>query len=365
MVTKRRGTLELKLTPKLKSYLPEHVQHLSGTEFNQAVAVTMRELMNSLDGLVTSISVEGDMVKVEWERSRNDREPIESILPFLRTGRYAEALLLLELLLTDEPNDVNYLYNLGMVYSDRGELERSIQLLRRLLRLAPDHTNGHIALGVALTRNGEMNDAVRQFEIAISHEPNNALAHRNLGATLGKLGRKEDAVRELRLATELNPDDQAAWYGLGQALEQLGNTDAADEAYVKALEIDEFGNIAELSRKARSQIAGKNFRAVTPNMERMDAVMYCLGALEKFERMNLSEVQKVGFEIAMLGTRGININDPTPHYTLRSLPGQFSGLHLLCLEYVAFKKFAPEQDIGFDLSAEYCSALSLHQGKQK
>jgi hypothetical protein len=99
-------------------------------------------------------------------------------------------------------------------------------------------------------------------------------------------------------------------------------------------------------------------------MERMDAVMYCLGALEKFEAMSLEEVQKIGFEIAILGTRGIDVNDPTPKYKLQSLPGQFSGLHLLSLEYVAFKKFAPDQDIGFDLSGEYQAAISLYERKK-
>ncbi|MFM8479115.1 MAG: hypothetical protein ACKOEO_25285 [Planctomycetaceae bacterium] len=33
----------------------------------------------------------------------------------------------------------------------------------------------------------------------------------------------------------------------------------------------------------------------------------------------------------------LDINDPEPKYTLRSLPGTFSGLHLCCLMYAAFK----------------------------
>jgi len=98
-------------------------------------------------------------------------------------------------------------------------------------------------------------------------------------------------------------------------------------------------------------------------MERMDVIMYCLGALEKFEKMTTSEVRQVGFEVASLGMNGIDVNNPTAKYYLRSLPGQFSGLHLLCLEYVAFKQFDPEMDIGFDLSKEYQSAQSLFQKK--
>ena len=47
-------------------------------------------------------------------------------------------------------------------------------------------------------------------------------------------------------------------------------------------------------------------------------------------------------------------------YRLRTLPGEFSGLHLLSIEYVAFKQVAPQMDIGFDLSDEYQSALALY-----
>ncbi len=87
--------------------------------------------------------------------------------------------------------------------------------------------------------------------------------------------------------------------------------------------------------------------------------MYCLGALEMFEPMSADQVQKIGFEIAMLGTRGIDVNNPESRYTLKNLPGEFSGLHLLSIQYVAFKKIAPAQNIGFDLSAEYQAAIKL------
>jgi hypothetical protein len=86
----------------------------------------------------------------------------------------------------------------------------------------------------------------------------------------------------------------------------------------------------------------------------------CLGALERFEKMTPDEVQKVGYEIAILGMNGLDVNGPTPKYRLRTLPGEFSGLHLLSIEYVAFKQVAPQMDIGFDLSGEYQSALALH-----
>jgi tetratricopeptide (TPR) repeat protein len=259
---------------------------------------------------------------------------------------------------------VRYLFNLGMVYSDLGAFGRAIALLEKCVKLAPPFTNARVALGVALTRNNQNEGAVEELLVAIYQEPDNPYARRNLGGALVKLEKYQDALPHLRLAAEINPEDQSAWYGLGLALERTGDIDGANEAYRTGLDVDEFGPMAELIRTARSRIGEHTFRAATPQAECMDAVKYCLGALERFEDMSLADVQKIGFEIAILGTRGINVNNPGSRYTLRSLPGSFSGLQLLCLEYVAFKKFAPEHDIGFDLSAEYRSAQALFERKK-
>jgi hypothetical protein len=79
-------------------------------------------------------------------------------------------------------------------------------------------------------------------------------------------------------------------------------------------------------------------------------VTYLLGALERFDTLSPQEVQKIGFEIAALGMSEIDPNDPAQKYALRSLPGNYSGLHLLCLMYAAFKRVAPGHDVGFDLT---------------
>ncbi|MCX6035636.1 MAG: hypothetical protein NTV38_11775 [Chloroflexi bacterium] len=81
--------------------------------------------------------------------------------------------------------------------------------------------------------------------------------------------------------------------------------------------------------------------------------------------MSLEEVKRIGFEIAVLGQRGLDTNNPDQKYTLKSLHGTFSGLHLVCLMYVAFKQIATEQSIGFDLSKEYEVARSLFPGDQE
>ena len=87
--------------------------------------------------------------------------------------------------------------------------------------------------------------------------------------------------------------------------------------------------------------------------------MYCLGALERFESMSQDEIGNIGREIAILGMKGLDINDPSTKYTLKSLPGEFSGLHLVSIMYAAFAQTSPGTDVGIDLSNEYAQAVAM------
>jgi len=48
-------------------------------------------------------------------------------------------------------------------------------------------------------------------------------------------------------------------------------------------------------------------------------------------------------------------------YTLKALPGKFSGLHLLAIMYTAFRQIDPTMDTGADFSPEYQPALEMQQ----
>ena len=322
----------------------------------------IREALNLLDGVIQSMSARGMDVEIKWKANMGT-SPFERIAHILREGNREDGILLLELFLSDDPDDANTLYNLGMAYSDKGNLERAIELLTKLVKQESEHINGRVALGVALLRARKTEDGIRELQTAVEQNPDNTWARRNLGAGLLQAERFNEAIEHLRRATEISPDDQAAWFGYGQALQFSGDIQGADPVYIKVIGMDEFSEIAELARKARSKIAEKAFHSAA-GTPRMDAVMYCLGALQQFEKLPIEQVRNIGLEIAMLGTRGIDVNNPDSRYTIRSLPGEFSGLHLLSLQYVAFKKILPEQNIGFNLSAEYETALKLFGEKK-
>ena len=150
-----------------------------------------------------------------------------------------------------------------------------------------------------------------------------------------------------------------------QAHEHLRQFVEADPAYRQVVSLDEYGELGERARHALSRLAQTSFRGAVAGQERMDAVMYCLAALETFASMSDAQVKEVTFEIAVLGRRGLDTSNPEQKYQLRSLSGRFSGLHLVSYMYVGFKRVAPDADMSFDLSREYARAQELYALRQK
>ena len=61
----------------------------------------------------------------------------------------------------------------------------------------------------------------------------------------------------------------------------------------------------------------------------------------------------------MLGRNGLDINDPDDKYTLKALPGKFSGLRLLAIMFTAFPQIDPTMETGADFSAEYQATVEM------
>jgi hypothetical protein len=163
-------------------------------------------------------------------------------------------------------------------------------------------------------------------------------------------------------AAELLPDDPAAQYGYGKALLELGDPDSADPVFRRVIEMAPLSEIAEMARSARRDIAHKTLLSAGGDSPRADATMHCLAAIQLFaESPDLRK--QVTFEIALLGRSGLDINNPDSKYTLKSLPGKFSGLQLVSYMYVGMKELAPDSDPGIDLSREYEQARNLSAGR--
>lgn len=339
--------------------LPPDSREPGSDAFRHAVIEFLKRQYESVGGKARIIFNDAQRtLDVHWAaaelRSLEDRA-----LDALNRREFGVAVPLLKALISKAPENPTHLYNLGMVYSDQGRLAEAKGLLSYVLTQAPDHIHSLVALGVVHARAGDLDAAVKALRHAVRMAPENALAHQNLGACLLKLGQATEATEHFRASLRSDPENVQSQMGLAQALETQGKLHEADELYQETLRKASHGQAAELAKEGRTRIAHSLLRKA--GGERPDVVMYCLGALERFQGMSPIEIEAIGREIAILGMKGLDINDPGQKYTLKSLPGTFSGLHLLSLMYVAFKQLRPDADVGVDFSQEYAQALTMFE----
>jgi tetratricopeptide (TPR) repeat protein len=341
-----------------RSRLPESQRDLTGDDFRHAVQDHLAA--EFIDGMgAAEVVVTEKLVIIRWTDSSSAKSITERGVGLLQEGDIEKGIATLRVAIQRDPADALALLNLAMALSDKGELDEAIPLLTRVVKDHPSHPHGWVALGVAYARQNNLPSAINALKKAVEINPQDGHSHKNLGAILAQSGSIADSIPHLRRATALLPNDPSTWLNLGLTLEDQGELDAADEAFVKVLSLDPTGQLGERAQRGRSQIAEKSFRERGGNL-RPDAVSYCLNAIKRFEGMPKPDIQKISFEIAMLGTRGLDVNSPEQKYTLNSIPGTFSGLQLLCIEYVGFQVINPSLDLGFDLSREYQAALAIY-----
>jgi Flp pilus assembly protein TadD len=341
-----------------RELLPPNAQSPGTAEFRNAVTEFLAREFKNFGGHATFM-VDDRNVSVSWNPDRAGANPLEAITAKLQRGQRAEAIQLLELLLSHKPSDVNVLYNLGMALSDFGKLPNAEAHLRRALELAPSFTNARIALAVALARQGKDAESIDALETAVSGQPNNIWAQLNLGILHLKVGNFTQAAACLQRVTAANPDNQRAGLAYGDALRHAGDAVNAESAYGKVLALDPHSDLAEMAREGSSRLAQASFHAGSGDVPRPDAVDHCLAALQTFSKMSDEQVKQVGLELALAGRNGMDVNSPEPKYQVKGLEGSFTGLRLVSFLYVAMQRIAPGESIGFDLSEEYGAAMSL------
>ena len=347
--------------------LDEDSRDIGTDRFAEAIAAYFAHQFEPMGGQVM-VGVSQEEIKVSWVPDGASVSPTDYAVSLLKEGRYEEAIPLLRLLHSAQPDDSIVLYNLGIAESDQGEFEAAIDHLTLATQIDPTNWRAYIGLGVAQQRVGDTQAAARSLARAVEVEPGDGHAHLNLGAVLEHMDRSEEAEHHLREAVRLLPDNQQAVFGLAYTLEQrgvAGQLAEADALYQRAVALDPQSEIAELARRALSVLAQRTFDNKTAMPVRMDAAIYCLAGLQTFAPMTQAEVQAVAMEIGMVGAKGLDINNPASQYKLRSLPGTFSGLNLISLMYVGFKQINPSLDIGFDLSSEYALAQEMFAAQKR
>jgi len=123
-------------------------------------------------------------------------------------------------------------------------VEKAIEVNEKALNLAPADPEGYIHLADAYVIGGDVFDKKGRYERAITHlqralelRPLSGIVHYDLGYCHLKLGEYERAIFYLKKANQVTKPIADTYYLLGQSYEGLNQTEAARDAYQKALEL--------------------------------------------------------------------------------------------------------------------------------
>jgi tetratricopeptide (TPR) repeat protein/predicted nucleic acid-binding Zn-ribbon protein len=154
----------------------------------------------------------------------------------LGQGNYQAAEKQYQQILNGDPNNVDALSNLGVIYYRSGKLPSAEAVLRRAVASGSENDFLLTTLGVIHYRQSKFDDAITELRKAIEINPKNATAHNYLGIAASQKGRQQEAETEILQALANNPNDADAHFNLAVILAttQPGSKELAREHYARA-----------------------------------------------------------------------------------------------------------------------------------
>ena len=154
----------------------------------------------------------------------------------LRQHKYRTAEKQYQTILEKDPNNLDALSNLGVVYFRSGKTETAESTLKKALAIAPNDASVLTTLGIVHYRQSKFDEALKELRKAVEINPNSATAHNYLGITASQKGRQQEAEKEMLQAIAEDPNYAEAHFNLAVILitTQPPSRELAREHYARA-----------------------------------------------------------------------------------------------------------------------------------
>jgi tetratricopeptide (TPR) repeat protein len=128
-------------------------------------------------------------------------------------------------------------YNLGNALLQKGEVDAAIVHCQRAVTIQPNDPDAKVALGNALFQKGLIDESIVHYEKALAIRPYYVTAHYNLARAFLRKGEIDEAILHCRAVLSTQPEHADAHTILANAFLQKGEIGNAIEQYKKTLEI--------------------------------------------------------------------------------------------------------------------------------
>lgn len=149
--------------------------------------------------------------------------------------RMMQAISFYERAVAVSPCCAEALYNLGVAYGERGEVDKAIFAYRSAIKENPKCAEAYNNLGVLYRGKGLMGMAMHSYEAAVRAQPNFPQALNNLAVMYTQQGRASEALDLLQAAILVDPGYVEAWNNLGVLQRDVGEAEDAIDSYKRCV----------------------------------------------------------------------------------------------------------------------------------
>ena len=154
------------------------------------------------------------------------------------SGEHAEALVILEQLLLEDPENVSALEEIADNELSLGEYARAEVAAKQAIELDTESYTGFYILGFLRSRTDQWPEATNHLQRANGLKPNNAEILRCLGWALFNGNQRAQGIVTLERALNLDADSSLTLCDLGVAYLQVQNFAKSRTLFQRALDLD-------------------------------------------------------------------------------------------------------------------------------
>lgn len=154
-----------------------------------------------------------------------------------RTGQVDSAIARYEALLAKDQNNVNALVDLANIRLAQGDQDKAVAYLEKAMNARPDVTGPGLRLVNLYISTGQAGKALSEANVLLQNHRDDPQVLEMVGRAQLAAGETANSVLSFRRLTNMLPQSGPAQFLLGVSLRQSGDTDAARDAFRKAIDL--------------------------------------------------------------------------------------------------------------------------------
>lgn len=202
---------------------------------NQPDSETIEKLKSL--GYIGSTSISGKKGNADPKDKIQVWAEYETILALQESGKKAEALEKLEILVNSENENNFLLTSFGSQLRLNGEVEKSLGYFQQAIKNDPADAGAYQEMALAFKDLRDYKEAIRAQEAALAIAPERSDAHSLMGLLLVETAQFAEAEKQFSFVLKADPNNAVAWNNYGNALREMNRPAEAEAAYKEAIRL--------------------------------------------------------------------------------------------------------------------------------